>query len=204
VALPDTLTTWRLTARGITSDTRAGDARNDIVTSREVIVRPAVPRFLVSGDQVSLGAIVHNFTAAPLNIDVSLNADGLEIKDGDGRPVTIPADQDVLVRWEATVPLGGDSANLTFEAAAGGGQSDSVRLVLPVYGFWTPETAGTSGETRDRSSEAVEVPYYVRPDAGELTVRPRRRASSLPCNTCRSIRGRAQRSRLADSCPGWP
>jgi hypothetical protein len=171
VVLPDTLTTWRLTARGITSDTRAGDARNNIVTSREVIVRPAVPRFLVSGDQVSLGAIIHNFTSAPLNIDVSLNADGLEVKDGDGRAVTIPAAQDVLVRWEAAVPLGGDSANLTFEAAAGGGQSDSVRLVLPVYGFWTPETAGTSGETRDRASEAVEVPYYVRPDAGELTVR---------------------------------
>lgn len=170
VTLPDTLTTWRLTARGVTSDTRVGDARNDIVTSKDVIVRPAVPRFLVAGDQASLGAIVHNFTSAPLDMTVSLDADGIEIKDGNTRTVNVPAGQDALVRWDTTVPLGDDSANLTFQAD-GGAASDSVRLVLPVYGFWTPETAGTAGETASRASEAVEVPYYVRPDAGELTVR---------------------------------
>ena len=170
VTLPDTLTTWRMTARGVTSDTRVGDARNDVITSKDVIVRPALPRFLVAGDEASLGAIVHNFTSTPLDMTVSLDADGIEIKDGNTRTVNIPAGQDALLRWDTTVPLGGDSANLTLKAD-GGGASDSVRLVLPVYGFWTPETAGTAGETTSMASEAVEVPYYVRPDAGEVTVR---------------------------------
>ncbi len=59
--------------------------------------------------------------------------------------------------------------DLTFKAE-GGGRSDSVGLTLPLYGFVTPETVGTAGEVTDEASEAIEVPYYVRPDAGELTV----------------------------------
>ena len=169
VRLPDTLTTWRLTARGVTSDTKAGEARNDIVTSKELIVRPAVPRFLVAEDHAFLGAIVHNFSGAPLDVDVSLSAEGLDVEGSGTQSVTIDPDEDTLVRWGVTAPQGGDSVSLTFQAE-GGGKSDSVGLTLPLYGFFTPETVGTAGEVTDEASEAVEVPYYVRPDSGELTV----------------------------------
>lgn len=170
VKLPDTLTTWRLTARGITGDTRAGEARNEIVTTKDVIVRPAVPRFLIAGNSASLGAIVHNFTGAPLDMDVSLKADGIKVE-GDGtKHVSVQPGEDALVRWDTSVPPGRDSFNVTFEAK-GGGKSDSVKLTLPLYSFFTPETVGTAGEVTDEASEAINVPYYVRPDAGELTVR---------------------------------
>ncbi len=169
VPLPDTLTTWRLTARGITLDTKAGEARNDIVTSKDLIVRPVVPRFLVVGDSASLGAIVHNFGDSSLDIDVSLTAEGLDVADGDARSVTVEPGEDALVRWDTTAPFGGDSVSLTFEAKSSG-RSDAVGLTLPLYQFVTPETVGTAGEVTDEASEAVEVPYYVRPDAGELTV----------------------------------
>jgi uncharacterized protein YfaS (alpha-2-macroglobulin family) len=169
VRLPDTLTTWRLTARGITSDTKAGEARNEIVTSKELIVRPVVPRFLVAGDQASLGAIVHNFSGAPLDVDVSLAAKGLDVEDGGTQSVTIAPDEDALVRWGVAAPPGAESVELTFDAK-GGGRSDSVGLTLPLYDFVSPETVGTAGEVTDEASEAIEVPYYVQPDAGELTV----------------------------------
>ncbi len=100
VKLPDTLTTWRLTARGVTTDTKAGEARNDIVTSKELIVRPAVPRFLVADDHAFLGAIVHNFSDASLDVDVSLTADGLDVEGKDTQSVTIEPGEDALVRWE--------------------------------------------------------------------------------------------------------
>ncbi|HYM14650.1 MAG TPA: Ig-like domain-containing protein [Dehalococcoidia bacterium] len=170
VKLPDTLTTWRLTARGITADTRAGEARNEIVATKDLIIRPAVPRFLVAGDQASLGAIVHNFTASPLDIGVSLKADGISVVGDATRKVTVQPGQDALVRWQATVAPGRDAFNLTFEAK-GGGKSDSVKLTLPLYSFYTPETVGTAGQVTGQASEAIDVPYYVRPDAGELTVR---------------------------------
>jgi uncharacterized protein YfaS (alpha-2-macroglobulin family) len=169
VTLPDTLTTWRMTALGITSDTRVGVATNDIVTSKDIVVRPTVPRFFVSGDQVSPGAIVHNFTAGALDMHVTLEAEGLDVSGDHSQTVTVPAGEDVVVRWQTSVPFGVDSAKLTFRAE-GGAASDAVSLTLPIYGYWTPETAATAGETSDKASEAVEVPYYVRPDAGELTV----------------------------------
>jgi alpha-2-macroglobulin len=169
VQLPDTLTTWRLTARGITEDTKAGDAYNDIVTAKDVIIRPAVPRFLVAGDKAALGAIVHNFTGAAADIDVTLKADGVTVSGDASQRVHVEANADAQVRWETTVPPGRDSATLAFEAKAGG-KSDAVKLTLPLYAFFTPETAGTAGEVTDQASEAVDVPYYVRPDAGELTV----------------------------------
>ncbi|MDE3096257.1 MAG: Ig-like domain-containing protein [Chloroflexota bacterium] len=170
VKLPDTLTTWRLTARGVTADTKAGEARNEIVTTKDLIIRPAVPRFLVAGDQASLGAIVHNFTGSPLGVDVSLRADGISVVGDATRNVTVQPGQDALVRWQTTAAPGHDSFNLTFDAKAGG-KSDSVKLTLPLYSFFTPETVGTAGEVTGQASEAIAVPYYVRPDAGELTVR---------------------------------
>jgi hypothetical protein len=169
VQLPDTLTTWRLTARGITEDTKAGDAHNDIVTAKDVIIRPAVPRFLVAGDKAALGAIVHNFTGAAADIDVTLKADGVTVSGDASQRVHVEANADAQVRWETAVPPGRDNVTLAFEAKAGG-KSDAVKLTLPLYAFFTPETVGTAGEVTDQASEAIEVPYYVRPDAGELTV----------------------------------
>ena len=169
VDLPDTLTTWRLTARGVTADTKAGEARNEIVTSKDVIIRPAVPRFLVAGDRASLGAIVHNFTNASLDMDVSLKADGIAVEGDATKKVSIDPGADAMVRWDTSAAPGRDSFDVTFEAK-GGGKSDSVKLTLPLYSFYTPETVGTAGELTDRTSEAIDVPSYVRSDAGELTV----------------------------------
>ncbi|MDD2695886.1 MAG: Ig-like domain-containing protein, partial [Anaerolineales bacterium] len=41
VQLPDTLTTWHTTLRGLTADSRVGEAVTQVVTSKELLVRPA-------------------------------------------------------------------------------------------------------------------------------------------------------------------
>ncbi len=169
VPLPDTLTTWRLTARGFTTDTKVGEASNEIIASKDLIVRPVVPRFLVVDDHAFLGAIVHNFTRTALDLQVSLSAEGVNVEGEPTQSVRVEPGDDALVRWSVTAPVGGSSVSLTFEAK-GGAVSDSVQVTLPLYGFYTPETVATAGEVTDEASEGVHVPYYVRPDAGELTV----------------------------------
>lgn len=172
VPLPDTLTTWRLTARGVTADTRVGDTHEDIVTSKDVIVRPAVPRFLVADDHAFLGAIVHNFSGKAQDFDVSLDATGVTVDGSPSQRVHINNGEDSVVRWSTHAQLGVDKATFALEAKAGDA-SDRLKLDLPVFAFVTPETAGTAGElgADGPASEAIEVPYYVRPDAGELTVK---------------------------------
>lgn len=169
VTLPDTLTTWRLTARGITPETMVGQAKVDVTTYKDVLIRPAFPRFLVAGDQAYLGAIVHNLTSEAMALDVSLAADGLDVASPASRTVAVAAGESALVRWDTTARVDASSATITI-SAAGGGKSDSVQVSLPVYSFVTPETMATAGEVTGAASEAIEVPYYVRPDSGELTV----------------------------------
>ena len=53
--LPDSLTTWRLDARAVTSgvdgDTLVGQAHFDLRSARPLIIRPSTPRFFIVGDQ---------------------------------------------------------------------------------------------------------------------------------------------------------
>ncbi|NIM52630.1 MAG: hypothetical protein GTO22_25860, partial [Gemmatimonadales bacterium] len=76
VELPDNLTTWRMGARGVTAETLVGQADVDVVTSKDLLVRPVVPRFFVVGDQAQLAAVIHNNTDQALDVEVVFEAEG--------------------------------------------------------------------------------------------------------------------------------
>ena len=61
VEFPDSLTTWRATARGATPDTKVGNATLKTIVRKNLILRLAVPRFFVQGDEVVISALVHNY-----------------------------------------------------------------------------------------------------------------------------------------------
>ncbi len=168
VELPDNLTTWRLTAKAVNQATQAGDASKDIIASKDLLIRPVVPRFLVIGDTPRLEAIVHNYTEGRLTTKVSLKADGLSLEDAAGQEVEVPAGESREVTWRTTVK-GDEEATLTFKADASG-LSDAVELVLPVYAYGTAEVVGNAGEVKDAVTEIVQVPGYVQPNRGELTL----------------------------------
>ncbi len=51
VDLPDNLTTWRLVAKAVTQDTKVGNTTYDVVATKDLQVRPLLPRFFTAGDQ---------------------------------------------------------------------------------------------------------------------------------------------------------
>lgn len=169
VELPDNLTTWRLTAKAVNKETQVGDATSDIVTSKDLLIRPVVPRFFVTGDTVRLEAIVHNQSDESLDVEVKLSAEGLAIDGDASQSLTIPAGEEREVTWDTTVEAH-DQAVLTFSAKAKGGLSDAVELTLPVYIYGTAEVVGTAGEVLDAVKEIVRIPSYIQPDRGELTL----------------------------------
>ncbi len=75
--LPDNLTEWRALARAVTTDTLVGQATIGVVVSKDIVVRPALPRFLVQGDAITLTAVVHNYTSQPVSATVQLEVEGL-------------------------------------------------------------------------------------------------------------------------------
>lgn len=173
--LPDTLTTWRMDARGVTADTRVGQATFDIISTKDLLIRPVTPRFLVAGDHIELAAVVNNNTDKKLNVDVSLQASGV-LLDSPARAtqrVQVPARGRVRVAWWGTVEAV-EGADLVFSASAGD-LRDATRPVwgtLPVLRYAAPQafvTAGVLSEAGSRT-ELISLPRSFDPAGGGLQV----------------------------------
>jgi len=179
VTLPDNLTTWRMDGRALTVDTRVGDTLNDLVSTKPLLVRPQAPRFFVVGDEVRLGAAVHNNTEADLVVEVSLGAEGVELITDGTQQVEISAGGQVYVTWQAAVHQDVERVDLIF-SAVGGGYTDASRPTLatlegggiPVYRYEAPETVGTSGMLSEEGAltEGINLPEEFGNLSGELTV----------------------------------
>ena len=172
VRLPDTLTTWRLTAVAVTQDTRLGVGTADVVTSKPVLVRPLVPRFLVSGDVITLGAAVHNTTNTVLHVSAGLTATGLAVRGDAGRAIDVPAGGQVRLDWPVVSSVGqAGPASLRFEVAAPG-MGDAVEVKVPVLAWGASRTVATAGEvgSADTTSETVDISGDVDHQRGELRV----------------------------------
>ena len=82
IKYPDALTTWRLTARAVTRDTKAGASVARTTTTKDLIVRVITPRFLTEGDQVVVPTIAHNYLPDAKDVSVSFAAKGLDADPG--------------------------------------------------------------------------------------------------------------------------
>jgi hypothetical protein len=173
VTLPDNLTTWRMDARAVTLDSRVGQTTLDIISTRPLLVRPQTPRFFVVGDQLRLGAAVHNNTDQSISARVTLAGQGLQVQGDLTQMVDIPAHRQAYVSWDASVdfvdaegnPL--ERVDLVFSAEGGGFQDASRPTLaklegqgLPVYRYEARETVGTSGVVPAGGTqiEAVSLP----------------------------------------------
>jgi len=87
---PDTLTTWRATARAVTRDTRVGNAVQRTVVRKNLILRLAMPRFFTEGDEVTVSAVVHNYLEEQKKARVSLDVQGLDVLEGTTRDCLHP------------------------------------------------------------------------------------------------------------------
>ncbi len=171
VKLPDNLTTWVLTARGISKDTLVGDDSIEIVSTKPLLVRPVAPRFFVVGDEAQLKMIVQNNTKTDLTVQTLFDGQGVELVDTPASDsVEIPAGGKTTLVYPVKVELA-DEAVLRF-GAKGGGFEDAVETALPVYRPSTPETVGTAGvlDADGARLEGIALPRRYDPSQGQLTV----------------------------------
>ncbi len=173
--LPDSLTTWSADARGLTADTRVGQARVEVVVGKPLLIRPVTPRFLVAGDRLALSAIVNNNTGAEISAKVTLQASGFSLDDPASatQTVSVPANGRITVTWPGAA-LNTDSAGLVF-SVEGGGLNDAARPVwgdLPILKYSAPKTYVTAGVLPNAGSrlEIVSLPRSFVPLGGQLDV----------------------------------
>ncbi|HEY6040903.1 MAG TPA: alpha-2-macroglobulin family protein, partial [Anaerolineae bacterium] len=168
IPLPDNLTTWNLTAKGVTLNTQVGDARTDIISTRDLLVRPVTPRFFVPGDKTRLEAVVNNNSDKDINADVKLDAQGLALAGNATQPLTIRAHDKAKVSWDTTTSAV-ENVVVTM-SVNGGGLNDAVELTLPVKRPSSVETVGTAGQVDTTIAEKIQLPGTLDPSAGNLQI----------------------------------
>jgi len=176
--LPDSLTTWQVDVRGLTVDTKVGQAETQIVTTKPLLIRPVTPRFLANGDHVLMAAIINNNTSKELSANVGLQGEGFVLDEPDKatQQVAIPANGRTRVEWWGTAGAA-ESADLVFSVTTNGASSlqDSARPVwgaLPILQYTSPQAFVTGGVLRDAASrqEIFSLPRTFSPSGGGLDV----------------------------------
>ena len=166
--LPDNLTTWRLTAKAVTLNSKVGEGTTSILTNKELIVRPSLPRVLTSGDRADLTAFIHNNGAETLGVDVSLQAPGLEVQNGTTQTVIVDPGTAVPVTWSVLVQAVSDT-QVTIRAATNEGLSDAVSLPLPIQPAAAMDVQTQSGDFSGNLLLSLSVPD-IEPQTSRVTL----------------------------------
>lgn len=116
--LPDNLTTWRATARGITLDTVVGSATRDAVATMPLLVRLELPRFYVRNDEAVVSAVVHNYTNETRAVRARIEATGAALEGESQRTLQLVGGGQQRLNWDARIT---DAARVRFLVVADGG-----------------------------------------------------------------------------------
>jgi hypothetical protein len=160
LTLPDNLTTWRMTAQGITRDTLVGIQNSELLSTRPLIIRPTLPRFLTVGDSPEIQAVIHNNTSEAVEASVTLEVSNLNIDTPAEQTIQVAASDQQLVSWQAHAPHAGE-ATLRL-SVSGNSMQDVIEQTIPIQRFKTPEVVATAGQVYD--TPVVETIAFALPD----------------------------------------
>ncbi len=171
ITLPDNLTTWTFTAIGGTTRTLVGENSVDLISSKDLLLEPALPNFLTVGDKAFGGAVVNNLTGAAQRVRVTLHtANGGATGDYQST-IDVPAAGSQLVQWPLQATrVGSQSFLFSAQSATNAALGDRLLTSLPVQANNVPTVLATSGLFHGSLTQTVTVPATAVRAEGELTI----------------------------------
>ena len=129
---PDLLTQWNVKGLAWTQELATGSLERQLITRKELMIQPNMPRFLREGDTATLMAKVMNLTdsAFAVKVEFSFDIPGRTLV-SDSLHVVVPARGTVPVQYNVIVPEGGTVATYKFVAKAAR-HSDGEQGPLPL------------------------------------------------------------------------
>ncbi len=76
ITLPDNLTTWVAAAITANDKTQVGTGQTEFIVTKDFVVRPIFPMFARTGDQLTLSALINNFSKNQDNFSVEAKLSG--------------------------------------------------------------------------------------------------------------------------------
>ncbi|WP_299254932.1 alpha-2-macroglobulin family protein [uncultured Cytophaga sp.] len=139
--MPEALTRWKLLGLAHTKDMQFGFTQQEVVTQKELMVVPNVPRFLREGDELMLSAKVTNLSGGTLKGTVTLQLfDATTMKPIDTelgntealKPFGDANTPSEVKTWSIKVPAGVQAITYRIVATAGN-FSDGEENIIPVF-----------------------------------------------------------------------
>lgn len=168
--LPDNLTRYRITAVAVTKSKQFGLGESNITAKQPLMVRASAPRFMNFGDSISLPVVLQNQTDSPMSVDVVIRSNNATLTDGNGRRVTIPANDRAEIRFPVKTEKAGTAR---FQIGASSQKfADAAEIEFPVYTPATSEAFATYGTTDQNGAiiQPVSAPKDVYTQFGGLEI----------------------------------
>ena len=144
--IPDNLTTWRTTVKGITKNTDVGQKVNKFISRKNLLVRMETPRFFRQDDEIVISTIVHNYLSSAKTTKIEFTSDNLKLlgskinseKSSDSDfssrkfyEVKIPANDELRIDWKCKVNYPNGDATLKASALTNE-ESDAMEVKVPI------------------------------------------------------------------------
>ncbi|MBR4222546.1 MAG: hypothetical protein IKR81_15410, partial [Victivallales bacterium] len=125
--LPDNLTTWRARVWAATQDFHYGEGTCHVTATKDTLIRPMLPDFLIEGDTIALGEAVHNFTAKTVTTAAKAEFDDhIRLLNPAKIPLELPARSAQTALWNVKAEKPG-TAQVKLSATG-----DGVETSLPI------------------------------------------------------------------------
>lgn len=165
--LPDNLTTFRVMAVAVTTNDRYGSGQSNILVTRPLLARPALPRFLRRDDRVIAGVVVNQRAGGTPTVTVRARTQGVTMAEASTRTATLMAGRGTEVRFSFRDTTS-DSTAFRFDVTDGH-DSDAVLVRLPVKPSHTPRAYTAAGVVQLTATTEITLPADIDPERSSLT-----------------------------------
>ncbi len=178
--LPDNITTFRVMAVAVTAGDRYGKGESEMLVTRPLLARQALPRFVRPGDQFIAGAVINRRDGKSVDVNVKASVVGATLRGSAEQTATLAALRGTEVRFPF-VATRNDSAAFRFDVTDAT-NADAVRVAIPVRPDHHPVTHTIAGVLHDTASIALALPPGMDLDRSRLSL-------SLGVSPLATIRG---------------
>lgn len=139
--MPESLTRWNFMGFAHTKDLKMGQISEQVVTQKELMVMPNLPRFFRENDKMTIAVKVNNVSDANINGNSSIVffdpitqqelTNTFLVRKSNSQPFQVEQGKNSVVEWEITIPEGMSSVGVRIIAESEK-HSDGEERILPI------------------------------------------------------------------------
>jgi len=173
LTVPERSTAWQLVAKGITTETLAGEATDELTVKKDLFGQLKLPLAFTDGDRAEIVASIHNDAVEKGPIEVTLKTtigdrtvEQKKTVDVDTKGIheaTFSAELDLPERTgeQEGLPAAGDVDVLFELTVSAGDRRDVVRRAVPLRPYGMPVFAAVGGSATSDTTVWIEPPEGV-------------------------------------------